>query len=59
MADTIQYVNYSEFKNVEGVDVQWPFEVSEDILKTIIDHVKLNIKAVDINSNVNFYKAVL
>ncbi len=53
MADTIQYVNYSEFKNVDGVEVQWPFEVSEDILVHIINHVKNNLKVTDINSNVS------
>jgi hypothetical protein len=53
MADTIQYVNYSEFKNVEGVEVQWPFEISEDILKHIINHVIANMKVQEINSNVS------
>jgi hypothetical protein len=54
MADTVQYVNYSEYKNVDGVEVQWPFEIPEDVLMVILSHVKNNMKASEINSNVDF-----
>lgn len=54
MAETVQYVNYSDYKNIEGVEVQWPLEVSEEIAQDVLDFVKRNMKASEINSNVFF-----
>jgi hypothetical protein len=52
MQEAVQYVNYSDYKNIEGVDVHWPLEISEEIAGEIIEFVKRNMKATDINSNV-------
>jgi hypothetical protein len=52
MAEAVQYVNYSDYKIIEGVEVQWPLEVSEEIAQDVIDFVKRNMKASEINSNV-------
>ena len=52
MAEAVQYVNYSDYKNIEGVEVQWPLEISEEIAQDVIDFVKRNMKASEINSNV-------
>lgn len=48
----VQYLNYSEYKNIEGVEVQWPLEIPEDIAEEIIRFVKYNMKTSEINSDV-------
>ena len=52
MQEAVQYVNYSDYKNIEGVEVQWPLEISEEIAQDVIDFVKRNMKASEINSMV-------
>ena len=52
MQEAVQYVNYSDYKIIDGVDVQWPLEISEEIAQDIIDFVKRNMKASEISSMV-------
>jgi hypothetical protein len=47
-----QYITYSEYKNIQGVEVQWPMEMPEEIAEEIIRFVKHNMHASEINSNV-------
>ena len=51
--EAVQYVNYSDYKNINGVEVQWPLEIPEDIAQDVIDFVTRNMKASEINSHVN------
>lgn len=49
-AEPLQYVTYSDYKILDGVEVLWPLEISEDIAMDIIDFVKKNMKFSEINS---------
>jgi hypothetical protein len=52
-AENVKYDTYSSYKNFDGVEVMWPIEIAEDIMKVIIDFVKRNIRLQEINSSVN------
>jgi hypothetical protein len=54
-SEALQYVYYSEYKNFDGVEVQWPIEISEDIATDIIDYVRKNMRFSEINSEVRIY----
>jgi hypothetical protein len=49
---TPQIITYSEYKNINGVEVQWPLEIPEEIAEEIIRFVKHNMQTSEINSNV-------
>jgi hypothetical protein len=52
--DDVTYGNYSQYKFVDGVELEWPYEVSEEILMDVISFVRRNIQISEVNSQVNF-----
>jgi len=55
MEEDVSYGNYSQYKFFDGVELEWPYEIAEDIAMDIIGFIRRNIQISDINSLVNFF----
>ena len=58
MEDEVSYGNYSQYKFFDGVELEWPYEISEDIAMDIVSFVRRNIQISDVNSTVNNLKKI-
>lgn len=52
MEDDVTYGNYSQYKFFDGVELEWPFEIAEDIALDIVSFIRRNIQISDVNSTV-------
>jgi hypothetical protein len=50
MEEDVTYGNYSQYKFFDGVELEWPFEIAEDIAMDIVSFVRRNIQISEVNS---------
>lgn len=55
MEEDVTYGNYSQYKFFDGVELEWPFEISEDIAMDIVSFIRRNIQISDVNSTVKIF----
>ena len=53
-ADDVSYGNYSQYKFFDGVELEWPYEIADDISIDIVSFIRRNMQIFEINSQVNF-----
>jgi hypothetical protein len=50
MEEDVTYGNYSQYKFFDGVELEWPYEIAEDIAMDIVSFVRRNIQISEVNS---------